>query len=58
MKAFAENVINCDSKIKICYDMDRKCRKKENAGLPALSPFCSMFPRDFFLRWLKVRIGW
>ena len=61
LKAFADEIINVNEKLKFVFGrLENIVGKGENAGLPAFSPFPTLFSKGFFLRpgSLKVRIVW
>ena len=56
LKGFAEDTINCELKIEICFGKVRKpCGKRRKCWLPAFSPFPTMFSEGYFFRVVKSR---
>ena len=49
LKAFADDKINYDLKIEVCFEKGRKdCVKTRKCWLPAFSPFSTVFPEGYF----------
>ena len=55
-KAFADDKLNASKiMISLSYRVEKIVGKGENAGLPAFSPFPTMFSMGFFRRVIKSR---
>ena len=56
LRAFADDKINVNQKLKFVFGKSRKHRgKRRKCWLPAFSPFPTMFSKDFFFKVVRIR---